>query len=472
MNTIGQGNWIDKLFQKKLSNFEISTETHIWEIIAKKLDQNKRRPGFFGNWWAVLLSILTLLLIGIGAYMIFKKYDAIKSDKKQNRDLPFMPIETKEDGTAFLEFAELRTIRFTPKVSEKKDIESENSIQQTKFKGNLSSNKKAETSINNPLNPIDISLSSVNFTKQENQSLINLSDIINTPYDEDLIVSSDSEFISAKDLKSKTFSALPLKEIFLKKEDQKEKLSSLVLEGCNVYRDDRTHFFVDVYYAPEIASRTLKTTDPALQTYVDDRSNSEKPIISYSTGVKASIVLSNGLTVRGGVSFSSNTERFDFVKETQTIKKEIFNNEGHLVRTEYTELVIMDKSYNKYKYVDVPIMLGYEKDLKDFVLSLNGGIGINVSSSQSGKIYKDNKNKMTFYTLEENGEENKPIFRKNAGLSLIGSVGLNYKYNERIMLLLEPSARYYVRSLSDPINPVSQNYLYLGLNIGLRYRIK
>lgn len=101
---------------------------------------------------------------------------------------------------------------------------------------------------------------------------------------------------------------------------------------------------------------------------------------------------------------------------------------------------------------------------------MNGGIGLNISASQSGKIYKPDIK--TVYDLANNGEANTPIFKKNAGLSVIGSIGLNYKYNERILLLLEPSARYYVRSLSDPSNPISQNYLFLGMNLGLRYRIK
>ncbi len=473
MNTSGQGNWMDKMFQKKLSDFEIRPETHVWEGISRKLDQDKRRPGFFGHWWTVLLSILTILMIGIGAYMLLKKSGLNKSDKKQNRDLPYFNDEKTDNGTAYYDFSEFRTIPTIPNsLMGQTTKKAGTSRKYSKSKENVSYSK-AHLNNQDLINPVSVLNTSVNsVTESDNTNLINFASLLNDSDGNDLIVSSDSEFYSTKEFNTKSVTNLPLKEMFLQKEQQKELLSAATLEGCNVYRDDKTHFFVDLYYAPEIANRSLSTSRPELQSYVDARANSEKPIISYSAGIKASVVFGNGLSVRGGLSYSSNTERFDFVKETQTIKKEIFDNNGNLVRTEYTELVIMDKTYNKYKYLDIPITVGYEKDLKDFIFSLNGGIGINVSASQSGKIYKDDKNTMSFYSLENNGEANAPIFRSNAGLSLIGSVGLNYKYNERVMLLLEPSARYYVRSLSDPSNPISQNYLYLGLNIGLRYRIK
>jgi hypothetical protein len=449
----------------------MSPQAHVWESISNKLDQSKRRPGFFGHWWSVLLTLLTLLLIGVGVYMWLKKSDS-RSDKKQNRDLPYIKEAKSETGTANLNYLDYRTIPTTPKpTASSSEVSTPKRLIKTPgLKPDLSLNT---TSFNNanPIIPLEISTNTVNYTEQEPTELSSLADYLDFNNGHDLIASSDSDFYSSKEYFEKTVSTLPLKELVLEKEEQKDHLS-LLLDGCNVYRDDKTHFFIDLYYAPEIANRSLSTNKPELQSYVEERANSERPIISYSAGAKASVVFGNGLSVRAGLSYSSNTERFDYVKETQTIKKEIYDNNGQLVRTEFTELVIMDKSYNKYKYLDIPITVGYEKDLKDFIFSLNGGIGINLSANQSGKIYKDENNKMSFYSLENNGEANAPIFRNNAGLSLIGSVGLNYKYNQRLLLLLEPSARYYVRSLSDPSNPVSQNYLYLGLNIGLRYRIK
>jgi hypothetical protein len=467
MNISEQGNWMDKLFHKKLSGFELPPEDHIWEGIVKKLDESQRRPGLFGNWWTVLLSLILLLMVtGASAYVIYRKINEKKNDKNQNKDLPYHFQNQNEEETAYIETNSTRTILTTPHHQTLNQI----------IKKKESGSKKISTiTINRKEIP---ETNSVNKNSFQTTGQLIIQEHTTNPSSQfqqeikanDLIVSTDLDFIA--DLKSENneFSYLPIKHSLINKNDHY--LNPIFIDGCNVYKNNKSHFFLDVYYAPEIANRSLTTKDPALQAYVQERENTEKPILSYSAGVRASFVLGNGLSLRTGLSYSKNSERFDYIKETQKITKEIKDQNGNVIRTEITELVIMDKIYNQYKFLDIPILIGYEKDLKDFVLSLNGGIGFNISSTQSGIIYKDIKNPKTFYNLDTNGDNNQTIFRNSAGISLIGSVGLNYKYNERIMLLLEPSVRYYLRSLSDPSNPVNQDYLFMGINIGLRYRIK
>jgi hypothetical protein len=474
MISFGQDNWMDKLFHKKLSGYEVLPEDHVWESIAKRLDDSQRRPGLFGSWWTVLLSIILFLMVtGAGAYMLYKRYYNEKKEKSQNKDLPYRFDENNDEGTAYLSGSPHRTVVSTPKRTNFEDIKT-NGISKNSTDNNIlidHSNNQTNTHSSDFRNHTSKQeyIETVS-DKNQNQTI---SEKMNPVMANDLIVSSDTQFFTTRESNAKAFSYsyLPLKESFLKKE--KEQLSSpRIIDGCNVYKDDKTHFFLDVYYAPSIASRSLETNDPSLKSYVEERAQSEQPILSYSVGARASFVFSNGLSVRGGLSYSNNSERFDFIKEIQKITTVIKDQNGNVIRTEVKENVIMDKIYNRYTFVDIPLLVGYEKDLNDFVLSLNGGIGLNISATQSGKIYKNDTNKMSFYQLESNGEANEPIFRKNAGVSFIGSVGLNYKYNERVMLLLEPSARYYLHSLSDPDNPVSQKYLFLGLNVGLRYRLK
>jgi hypothetical protein len=470
MNVSGQGNWMDKLFHKKLSGFEISPEDHIWEGIARKLDESQRRPGLFGGWWTILLSvIITLLVIGAGAFLFYKKKFKPNRDLNPNRDLPYTPVHTDVENTVYAP-SEMRSILTTPQSASKR------SKQNDKKSVLIPSTAKEVNQVVSMQTPAQskITESATEITAQNSNLALSIPVIADQLNPNELIASSDKDFFTNSQITNKAFSYsyLPLKESFLKKDNQKFSSSMKFVDGCNVYRNNKSHFFLDIYYAPEIASRTLESKDPALQQYVDERAHSERPILSYSMGVKASLVFGNGFTVRTGLSYSNNSERFDYIKETQTITKEIKDQNGNVIKTEVSELIIMDKIYNSYKYLDIPVLLGYEADLKDFVLSLNGGIGINLSASQTGKIYKDTKNPRSFYLLESNGEANGPIFRKNAGISLISSIGFNYKYNERIMLLFEPSARYYLHSLSDPSNPISQNYLFLGMNVGMRYRIK
>ena len=55
MNLSEQNKWMDKIFRKKLGNYEMHAESHIWDNIAKRLDDQKRRPVLFGSWWTCLL---------------------------------------------------------------------------------------------------------------------------------------------------------------------------------------------------------------------------------------------------------------------------------------------------------------------------------------------------------------------------------------------------------------------------------
>jgi hypothetical protein len=470
MNTSGQENWMDKLFHKKLANLEIMPEDHVWEGIVKRLNEDKKRPALFGSWWTVLLSIIMLLLVtGVGAYMLYKRNYQQKTDRKPNKDLPYLQPNDKEAGTAFQFNSGIRALSSTPHPASYYSDEKTGNSTKSKSLYKLDANQimdvgSGETMpyTNGPEMPVNADPEMTQQTLSNIQSENNLSA-------NDLLASADHSFIPVSQVAMTTYSYLPLLESVLTKENRKLSSPSL-MDGCNVYKSNKSHFFIDIYYAPEIASRSLSTDDPALQAYVDERFNSEKPMLSYSAGIKGSVVFGNGLTARVGLSYSNNSERFDFIKERQKITKEIKDQNGNVIRTEITELVITDKVYNSYKFIDLPIMIGYEKDLKDFILSVNGGIGLNLSASQSGKIYKEDIKSV--YILEDNGEANAPIFKKSAGMSLIGSIGLNYKYNERIMLLLEPSARYYIHSLSEASNPVSQRYLFLGMNVGLRYRIK
>ncbi|MFZ1423238.1 MAG: hypothetical protein WAS55_05410 [Saprospiraceae bacterium] len=464
MNLSEQNKWMDKIFRKKLGNYEMHAESHIWDNIAKRLDDQKRRPVLFGSWWTIFLSTLIVILVtGAGAFLLYKYSKQFNLQLQENKDLPFNTEAETNAGTASLNL-----------LKEEHNQKNLDGINYSKTKNNTVEHSKLDrTSVNNSkpnTNQVKDAYNTDIFvpTVAANQSTTTENTIDDA---NKLIVSSDRSFYDSGVVVNEEVNYNNLQiQVSTETKESANLKSPALLDGCNVYKNTNYHFFIDAYYAPELANRSLKTVDPSLSKYLEERANSEQPIMSYSVGLRASYVLSNGLSLRGGISISNNKERFDFVKERQKITIEIKDKDGNLVRTEIKEIVIMDKIYNHYKFIDIPLLVGYEKDLKDFILSVNGGIGLNISASQSGKIYKPDIK--TVYDLANNGEANTPIFKKNAGLSVIGSIGLNYKYNERILLLLEPSARYYVRSLSDPSNPISQNYLFLGMNLGLRYRIK
>jgi len=469
--------WMDKLFQKKLQNFEMQVNPHVWDAIAKKLDEDKRRPHLLGSWWTILLSsLIVFMVIGAGTYIVTKWLKYQKLEEQRSKDLPMIP-----------ETLEYSTIASTTHVGETNIIDNKKQSNQTKksttekthhINTSVSKNTGSENQVESIRNSQWSEKTNTSNVSENLNSNFTQGAPINTSYSpaSNLTASTESIFLESP-VSGPNYAAYsdpvqlsnPVENIETTIQSIENKPSS-VLDGCNVYKSRKPHFFLDVYFSPELANRTLSTNDPSLINYAIERSNSEKPIVAYSLGIRGSFVASNGLTFRGGIAYAKNNERFDFVKERQKITKEIKDKDGNVIRTEIEEKVILDKIYNQYNYLDLPITIGFEKDLNDFILSLNGGIGLNLWSQQSGKIYKEDIKSV--YDLKNGGEAGVSFFRKNAGLSLITSVGLNYKYNERILLLLEPSMRYYLHSLSSAENPISQKYVFIGLNIGLSYRIQ
>lgn len=469
--------WMDKLFQKKLQNFEMQVNPHVWETIAKKLDEDKRRPHLLGSWWTILLStLIVFMVIGAGTYIVTKWLKFQKQEQQRNKDLPMIPEAVDYSSLALstntnkasLEIKDLNLIKRkqinTKIAGQTKSISTSNFISEN-HSGRVEQNKLTNHETPSGLSSESESKSNnVNTQTESAYTAQYLTASTDPVFLETLVSGPNSAVYSDPILQDYKKSS---EESLIPNTDSK---ASSVLDGCNVYKSRKPHFFMDVYFSPELANRTLSTNDPALVKYAIERSNSEKPIMSYSIGVRGSFVAANGLTFRGGIAYAKNKERFDFVKERQKITKEIKDKDGNVVSTQVEEKVILDKIYNQYNYLDLPITIGFEKDLKDFILSLNGGIGLNLWSSQSGKIYKEDIKNV--YDLKNGEEAGVSFFRKNAGFSLITSVGLNYKYNERILLLLEPSMRYYLHSLSNTENPISQKYVFIGLNIGLSYRIQ
>ncbi|MBK8954218.1 MAG: hypothetical protein IPM34_01495 [Saprospiraceae bacterium] len=475
MSKSGQEHWLDRLFRKRLDSFEMNPSDAVWENIARHLDGEKRRPFLLGNWVNWLWAVIFLAVVGgLVALLWLNRNPDQMIQPKHPLDLPDQNQGAEDKGTAMLSL-QSQTSNSISEASEAIATQVsyivEKKAPEIGDKNLLSSNSSAsygyERNSETTQSKKDLSArSDQDEIAEENESVAN---DLNYTAGDHLIASADPNFIIEKTEETRwsETSKIPGIQNFLQAKDRKLDFTKIA-EGCNVYNNDKTHFFVDAYYAPELAKRSFSVSDPSMLSYAEKRANTEKPILSYTMGLRGSVVFSNGLAFRTGLQYSNNSERFDYnyIKETQTIIKD---KNGNVISLDTQITEIMDQSYNHFRSFDIPFILGYERDLKDFILSVNGGLGFNISTRHSGKIYQADQK--TIYNLGDPGEGSQLIYKTKAGLSLITSIGLNYKYNERMMLMLEPSARYYFNSITEDSYPVKQKYLFFGLNIGLRYRV-
>lgn len=484
MTKMGQDHWMDKAFREKLEGFEIQPNKRVWENISKHLDGERKRPPVVGYWkpmyWAILAGVV---LMGL-AYWYFSNKD---KSQPEPMELPFRDQNTNNHtGVENLASAEpqeenrLLVVQSKPETNQERSavVNGKSGTRENMIKSNSARYQASKVSSQAFFSEKSSKQTVQQTQKQDNplglddpNSTIEELTLAEDPSQTTLLASTELLFQGGP---NSYFGSQPLRDQSESKghdsapvKTKEQTLSAA--EGCNVYKNTSSHFYIDAYYAPELASRSFSANNISDLAYAEKRSATEKAIMSYTVGLRASVVLPTGLAARTGVQFSNNTERFDYIKETQTITIERKDKDGNVIGFETIEKEIMDQSYNHYKYIDIPIILGYEKELKDFVFSVNTGLGINISTSQSGKIYQSDLK--SIYNMSNQGEGNQVVYKNHAGISWIGSLGLNYKYNEKIMLMLEPSARYYLKSITDESYPLRQKYLFMGLNIGLRYKI-
>ncbi|MGB0838691.1 MAG: hypothetical protein ACPGXL_01055 [Chitinophagales bacterium] len=226
---------------------------------------------------------------------------------------------------------------------------------------------------------------------------------------------------------------------------------------------------LDAIFTPEHAYRTLQNIEGSLSTYLQYREDNEQFDKAFSTGLRLGYNMLNGVSVRTGFEYAQITEIYTHAEESgftitltpvDTIETP---NSGQVIVYDTTSIVPQYNYVNytnKYRTVNVPLLIGYNIETNRLVLSVNGGVLLNLSSSAEGKI-------PTTYNLNPTDIETVNHKAQNLRLGLYGSVGFNYKLTNEMHLIAEPSIRY----MLDPMYelPVKQNYYTLGVTTGLRW---
>ena len=473
--------WIDELFRKKLADAEVKDSSHLWEGIEAQLDGRRdSRKSFL--WMSFWLMVLTILAAG-GSAAYFMNVDQKKGNIEQENEVAGKQL-------ANLKSADNQTV--IDNQSKKLALIDNEANDQSDLNNANGSNARSESVFSHSITKTSLRSSSQrNSSEDELEGRSNSLPTENSIRGVEAVVlntTAGSAIIELGSEQQKTGEAsqlekrieeprneivyienLPPLKSFLKPGGKKKK--QLELDGCLVTRPYmREKVYVDLYFTPEISARMLEAKNQNFQSYAEKRAGAETATLSSTIGARASYVTKRGFAVRAGISKTDIKERFQYIKGTKISWEVIKDQEGRVIDSAKVETLIVDQINNKYSFIDIPILAGYEFEMRDFVLSANLGLGLNLSAKQSGRILSPDLNGL--YNLEGPFEGNNQIYKTNVGASLMGSFGLNYKLRPRLTLLLEPSFRYFIKDITTPSYALSHKYFQTGLLIGLRYRIK
>jgi len=225
--------------------------------------------------------------------------------------------------------------------------------------------------------------------------------------------------------------------------------------------------YVEFYGGPDYAFRSLHDTGNS--AYLQKRKESTGFKSGFSAGVRYTRVFNNSMSIRGGINFSQINEKFKYNQGNVVQVTYIINTNGDTIGSYTTTGSRYKTTINRYRSIDIPIVVGYEVGNGKLHANINAGAMINIYSWQNGDMLDMAGNPVSITT----GKGSSPYqFKTNAGIGFIGAVSVYYKLNERLHIMAEPYFRYNLSQMNKETITLKQKYQTAGLRLGIRLDLK
>ena len=456
----------DDFVKKQFDVYSPDVPDHIWKnIIAKRQAKPK------GFWMSLLngknvLLLTFVLLIGGGLlYILFSgENTAIKNitTEKNNTSQTLNTSAGKNN----------KEINVTALPGNTSDVNNQSSQLEKNTPGTIpgkSSINSGNTTNNNFISPLSqksgIS-NSVYKNATDEADKENVSDIQNTNERADHIVYSLFRSNNARELSSTKFIN-----------------SNIKLPECPEIEKNAAgnKKYWEVYAGPDYAFENYKSYgDTASANYLEKRKASTKFASAFSAGVRYTKVFNNGTSVRAGMNYTQVNEKFIYFNPNE-IKYVTVITTRVVIRAPGDTIYINDTlqyqqtgtrtktTYNRYRTIDIPLVIGYELGNGKIHANINAGVIINIYSWYKGDVLDSLYQPVTITTGKGNSIYQ---FKNNIGVGFIGSVSLYYKMTDNLRFLLEPYFRYNLSPMSKQNLNLQQKYNIAGLRAGVRFDLK
>lgn len=221
--------------------------------------------------------------------------------------------------------------------------------------------------------------------------------------------------------------------------------------------------YFEIYGGPDYAMRSM--TDTGNSAYLQKRKESTSFSSAFSVGLRYTRVFGNGMSFRTGINYSQINEKFKFAQGNIIQVVYVTDSNGDTTGSYTTTGTRYKTTYNKFRTLDLPILVGYELGNGRLHANFNAGVVVNLYSWQKGDVLDTAYQPVSITT----GKESSPYqFKTNVGIGFMGSVSVYYKLTDRLHILAEPYYRYNFSAASKSDLTLKQKYNTLGLRLGIR----
>lgn len=208
-------------------------------------------------------------------------------------------------------------------------------------------------------------------------------------------------------------------------------------------------------------------------TYIQNREFSESSKMNYGYGGRLVYTYKRALTVKAGFEYTQlNTTFLHRSPGTRiiTIIDTIQTDAGpKVISSTYSENGYnITKVADKYKFIDIPITVGYQKRFSNFLIQLNAGVSFNLAFSQQGKILNNLNSPVS---IDRYDTKKADIYKSNAGMSLIASLQLQMPLTKKNYIFIEPNVKYVIKDLTKSSYTLSHKVSMLGSQIGIGFNL-
>lgn len=218
--------------------------------------------------------------------------------------------------------------------------------------------------------------------------------------------------------------------------------------------------------------RKLELKDSVGLDLLQLRKKTERELEAYQIGLGFTLQHRTGVNLSTGLNYTQINERFRLSKTefmvdaVYGVKYLVINLEDDTVAI-YGDVPLEKKTtyqkthYNKYRMVDVPVLIGYRHIGHKFSVGVQAGVFVNLSLSTQGQILRSANETTSIDTAR--------VFKSNVGWSYYFGLSAGYLINDNLEAYISPFMRHFPKDFTNDNYAIRQRYNLYGVNMGVRY---
>ncbi len=236
-----------------------------------------------------------------------------------------------------------------------------------------------------------------------------------------------------------------------------------------------TDWDIELFSSPFYAFKTV-TNNTASTDFLSRKDSSEKMNIGYSAGFSVIKPLNSNFSLKAGIQFTQANEKLTYRTENE-LKTTTVITVRNITLANGTTITVSDTSIlqqigyktntvnNRYKTIDVPVLLAYQLGNEDFRIGVNAGILFNVTSWYNGVTLD------TSFMPQPITKESNVTYKNNIGLGLYAGLSFTKRINYNTLIFAEPYLRYNLSNMTTPQSTFNQRFTIGGLALGVRFNL-